>query len=271
MTIPRRSLVTFSVTSALASSISSRTSSEARSLISWTVWARSCVGLSVAKAPEDHGGQQATGECCGDDELGALVGELRHRLLPGRRRAGGCVAAWPDAKASPLSPSVVTGAGPGPGVTTEIGCSATGNGIPAALRRGLVLMDGQRLGRLVGGDLVGLALDDRLGMQERQLLAGRRSREPPARDRPADLCSGTGGGLRERLRGRGCDGVVSRRMRTDRTRLVAPDAPAASLSLRLPNFIRAGLPRRCAAKSSRRPCWWRSRRARRDRPAGRTR
>src|SRR5436305_9705610 len=82
-----RSLATFSVTSALASSISSCTSNETRSEISWTVSARSCAGLSVAKAAQDHGHQDAAGERGADDDLGTLGRELHDGLGPRRRRA----------------------------------------------------------------------------------------------------------------------------------------------------------------------------------------
>src|SRR5580765_7333564 len=69
--------------SALASSISSRTRACARSETSWIAWAmlappsfavRSCCSALVAKALEDHGGHQATGERGTHEHLGVLGG-----------------------------------------------------------------------------------------------------------------------------------------------------------------------------------------------------
>src|SRR5688500_1980910 len=83
-TAPRTSLLTFSETSALASSISSRTSSVARSEISWTaeaIWGElSCEpfggGRSAAKALDEKGEGDAAHEGGADQDLGtrALVG-----------------------------------------------------------------------------------------------------------------------------------------------------------------------------------------------------
>ena len=75
------------VTSALASSISSRTSSETRSEMSWTACATFWGEVSVAKATQDHGGEDAAGESRADGELGALGGEDLDLLRAGRRTA----------------------------------------------------------------------------------------------------------------------------------------------------------------------------------------
>src|SRR4051794_22219686 len=90
-TAPRTSLLTFSATSALASSISSRTSRLARSEISWTaaaIWGPSsgCPG-SGAKALDQEGEGDAAQEGGADEDLG------RHALPlvaadPGDRRGG---------------------------------------------------------------------------------------------------------------------------------------------------------------------------------------
>src|SRR4051794_37282063 len=100
---PRASRVSLIVISVLASSISSRMITCARSVTSWTAatTSRGCPSGSVAKALEDQGGQQATGECGTDLHLGALGsrGRLRARLrrrgrharraVGGRRRGAG--------------------------------------------------------------------------------------------------------------------------------------------------------------------------------------
>src|SRR3954452_1044896 len=88
---------TFSVISVLASSISSRTRTCARSATSCTA-AEISVGVpvgvgSAAKAPQDHGGHDAAGERDADLHLGALLhadGSRRggRRLLEGRRLVG---------------------------------------------------------------------------------------------------------------------------------------------------------------------------------------
>src|SRR3712207_669456 len=90
--MPLPSRVAFCVTSAFASSISSRTSSDAFSLISATVcpidWARFLSG-SAAKLLQDPGEDEATGERPGDERLG-LLGDrdaaLRHGGSGGVRR-----------------------------------------------------------------------------------------------------------------------------------------------------------------------------------------
>src|SRR4051812_17537944 len=72
---PLPSFVAFCVTSAFASAISSRTSSEAFSLISAIVWPISCgrvLSGSAAKALEDQGEHEAAGERCADEGLGPL-------------------------------------------------------------------------------------------------------------------------------------------------------------------------------------------------------
>ena len=72
---PLPSRVAFCVTSAFASSISSRTSSDAFSLISATVWPICCGRLwsgSAAKVLEDQGEHEAAGERCADEGLGPL-------------------------------------------------------------------------------------------------------------------------------------------------------------------------------------------------------
>src|SRR3954463_13911968 len=87
------SLVTFSVTSALASSISSRTRSWALSETSLMAATMLACELSVvaAKALEDQGGDEAAGECCADRDLrplGGRGGRLRavEHGAPRRRR-----------------------------------------------------------------------------------------------------------------------------------------------------------------------------------------
>src|SRR3954453_11458412 len=94
---PFRSLETFSVISVLASSISSRTRTCARSATSCTAAEISVgdpVGVgSAAKAPEDHGGHQTTGERDADLDFGALLHPDGGRrgcrgLLEGRRLVG---------------------------------------------------------------------------------------------------------------------------------------------------------------------------------------
>ena len=227
--------MTFSVTSALASSISSRTSSETRSVISWTVCARSWVGLSVAKAPKDHGGEDAAGERRADDELGTL-GE-RRRLLPGSGRAGGVPGrAWPS--------SAERRAGADRARRDDrVGCSArAASARPARDRAGAA---GGRLG--AGGSsaqLDGLALDDG-SARGGSSLVGRRPGSAAgvgARREPRPRSS-------SRARpGSGRSSVAGAASQAPRRRARA--ARASSLSRRLPNFIRAGLPRRCAAKSS---------------------
>src|SRR3954452_5560029 len=92
---------TFSVISVLASSISSRTSTCARSVTSW-IAAEISRGLpagSAAKALEDHGGHHAAGECDAHLHLGPLLhahrggrgggGRLEGRRLVGRRAGAG--------------------------------------------------------------------------------------------------------------------------------------------------------------------------------------
>src|SRR5947199_1170537 len=99
-TAPRRSFVSFSKISALASSISSRTSSEARSETSVIVCARLAArwGSSTAKAPEDHRGEQAAGERADHRHLGTFADHLRDRgpdlpdRYPGALEAGEQVA-----------------------------------------------------------------------------------------------------------------------------------------------------------------------------------
>src|SRR3954451_6328190 len=88
---PLPSLVSFSVTSALASSISSRTRTDARSLTSWIAWAM-LVGWSlIERAPgmTDHRrGRRSTssvlppGQALEDDRGDEAAGERRaHELL----------------------------------------------------------------------------------------------------------------------------------------------------------------------------------------------
>src|SRR3954465_18003 len=94
---PFRSVEPFSVISVLASSISSRTRTWARSATSCTV-AEISFGVpvvvgSAAKASQDHGGQYAAGERDADLHLGPLLhpdGARRgcRRLLEGRRLVG---------------------------------------------------------------------------------------------------------------------------------------------------------------------------------------
>src|SRR3712207_2079921 len=76
---PLPSFAAFCETSALASSISSRTSSDAFSLISVIVspiWGERSVLWSVAaKLLQDHREQESAGECAGNHRLGPL----RHR------------------------------------------------------------------------------------------------------------------------------------------------------------------------------------------------
>src|SRR3954452_9254462 len=94
-TAPLTSFWTFSVTSVLASSISSRTSSCARSATSCTA-AEISFGVpagSAAKTLEDQGGNDAAGERQADLDLRALLhadGGRRggRRLLEGRRLVG---------------------------------------------------------------------------------------------------------------------------------------------------------------------------------------
>src|SRR4051812_38496094 len=83
-TAPRMSLVTFSVISALASSISSCTSSDARSETSWIACARSDVWLS-AMAP---GSVEDALEDPGDDERTRERGTGEHLGTLGERRLG---------------------------------------------------------------------------------------------------------------------------------------------------------------------------------------
>src|SRR3954451_15084868 len=94
---PLAILETFSVISVLASSISSRTRTWARSATSCTASEISfgvpVVVGSAAKASQDHGGQDAAGERDADLHLGALLhpdGARRggRRLLEGRRLVG---------------------------------------------------------------------------------------------------------------------------------------------------------------------------------------
>src|SRR5206468_10469118 len=88
-TAPRAIRCSFSVISVLASSISSRTSSCARSLTSCSA-AAICCGLpvgSAAKALEDQGEQQSAGERGTDLHLGPLE-RRRRRLRAGRRAEG---------------------------------------------------------------------------------------------------------------------------------------------------------------------------------------
>src|ERR687897_642413 len=82
-TAPFASFVTFSVISVLASSISSRISSEAFSEISWTAWPRSEVGgwlsaMSVEDPLEDARDEERADERGADHHLGALrrLGQL---------------------------------------------------------------------------------------------------------------------------------------------------------------------------------------------------
>src|SRR3954451_11178543 len=96
MTAPRTSELTLVSTSAFASSISSRKSSERRSVTCWTASpifgsCPFCCG-SGAKAPEKDREDEAAGERPDDGELRLLLGE---RLAAGRRtaRAGGVRAA----------------------------------------------------------------------------------------------------------------------------------------------------------------------------------
>src|ERR1044072_4791274 len=86
-TIALSRVLTFSSTSAFASSISSCTSSDTRSEISVTACATFWGVVSVAKATQDHGREDAARERGADDELGALVGEDPDRL---ERVAGRC-------------------------------------------------------------------------------------------------------------------------------------------------------------------------------------
>src|ERR1700754_4308391 len=73
--------VSFCVTSALASAISSRTSSDAFSLTSWMAWPSSDVswsvmGLSVEDALQDAGDHERAGEGQAHLDLGALEGAV---------------------------------------------------------------------------------------------------------------------------------------------------------------------------------------------------
>src|SRR5690242_11838916 len=76
---PFASLVSLSVTSALASSISSRTRSWALSETSLMAATMLACELSVvaAKTLEDQGGDESAGERCADDDLGPLGGRSR--------------------------------------------------------------------------------------------------------------------------------------------------------------------------------------------------
>ena len=98
-TAPLMSLVTFSVISALASSISSRTSSDARSETSWIARPSSevdgLVGHSVHQSLEDAGEHEGAGEGGADQDLGA-VGAF------GRLGAGRCAVAPRAAAAAAL-------------------------------------------------------------------------------------------------------------------------------------------------------------------------
>src|SRR3954447_3309530 len=96
MAAPLTIFCSFWVTSALASSISSRTMTCARSVTSCSAAEISCgvpVGSLVAKALEEEGEQEAAGEGRADLDLGALQGRgvvghgrgLEARRLVGRR------------------------------------------------------------------------------------------------------------------------------------------------------------------------------------------
>src|SRR4051794_24340589 len=75
---PLPSRVALRVTSAFASSISSRTRICAFSATSATVWPSCCErfrsGSLTAKALEDQGGEEAAGERCADEDLRSLGG-----------------------------------------------------------------------------------------------------------------------------------------------------------------------------------------------------
>src|SRR5947208_975203 len=79
---PRISWLTFSETSALASSISSRISSDARSEISWTAAPMLCCSGSAAKAPDQDRENDAPGERRPDQHLGA-IGQRARGLAAG--------------------------------------------------------------------------------------------------------------------------------------------------------------------------------------------
>ena len=88
--------MTFSVISALASSISSRTSSEARSETSWIAWPSSDVecssGMSVHQPLQDAGEDEGAGEGGADQDLGTVGAGRRRRgraLRRGAARGGG--------------------------------------------------------------------------------------------------------------------------------------------------------------------------------------
>src|SRR3954470_5536397 len=93
---PRAIVVSFAVTSALASSISSRTRSWALSETSLMAARMFACELSVvaAKASQDQRGEQSAGERCADDQLRPLGGRCRRlraveHAAAGRRRVGG--------------------------------------------------------------------------------------------------------------------------------------------------------------------------------------
>src|SRR3954469_2584948 len=88
---PLTSFVIFWVSSALASAISSRTRSWARSVTSWTAWPSWEVSGSGTKGPQDLREGECGGEGDPDLDLGPVAeGQVGKGVVGGRAGCGGC-------------------------------------------------------------------------------------------------------------------------------------------------------------------------------------